>query len=136
MKELSPYTTVMQKILESFMHRSFFCLILLCYVIPAWMPVTVENILNKLVIMYIILYIYIIYIYPYIYLHIYVYYIYITLWLLFVDGVQRSQSYKATIRRNFIFYHLVPKSSWYLFNQPQKDGRLSWPWSHPVLLNL
>ena len=41
----------------------------------------------------------------------------------------------ATSRRQFAFYHLVLKNSWYSFYQPQKDERLSWPWSHPVVLN-
>ena len=34
------------------------------------------------------------------------------------------------------FYNLVPRSSWYLIDQPWKDESLSWPRSHPVLLNL
>ena len=41
----------------------------------------------------------------------------------------------ATPRRQFTFYHSVPRNSWYSFYQPQKDERLSWPWSHPVVLN-
>ena len=41
----------------------------------------------------------------------------------------------ATSRRQFTFYHSVPRNSWYSFYQPRKDGRLSWPWSHPVVLN-
>ena len=38
---------------------------------------------------------------------------------------------KATTRKQCTFYHLVPRTSWY-----SKDERLSWPWSHPVVLNL
>ena len=34
------------------------------------------------------------------------------------------------------FYHIVPRSSWYSFYWPWKGERLSWPWSHPVVLNL
>ena len=30
---------------------------------------------------------------------------------------------------------LVPRNSWYSFYQLQKDERVSWPWSHPVVLN-
>ena len=48
----------------------------------------------------------------------------IILWLLFMDGVQLSQSYRNTTRRKFTFYHLVPISSWYSFNRPRKDERL------------
>ena len=29
------------------------------------------------------------------------------------------------------FYHMVSRTSWY-----SKDERLSWPWSHPAVLNL
>ena len=35
---------------------------------------------------------------------------------------------RATSRRQFTFYHSVPRNSWYSFNRPQKD-------SHPVVLN-
>ena len=34
-----------------------------------------------------------------------------TLWILFMDGVQPSQGYRATTRRQFTFYHSIPKSS-------------------------
>ena len=59
-----------------------------------------------------------------------------TLRLLFMDGVQLSHGYRATMRRQFTFYHLVCSTSWYLFNQPQKNERLSWTWSYPTVLNL
>ena len=52
-----------------------------------------------------------------------------------MDGVQPSQGYRATTRRQFTFYHSVPRSSWYSFNRPWKDERLSWPQSHPLVLN-
>ena len=42
---------------------------------------------------------------------------------------------RATSRRQFTFYHSVPRNSWYSFYQPWKDKRLSQPWSHPVVLN-
>ena len=42
----------------------------------------------------------------------------------------------ATSRRQFTFYHSVPRTSWYSFYQPLKDERLSQPWSHPVALNM
>ena len=38
----------------------------------------------------------------------------------------------ATSRRQFTFYHSVPRNSWYSFYRPWKDERLSQPWSHPV----
>ena len=41
----------------------------------------------------------------------------------------------ATSRRQFTFYHSLPRNSWYSFYQPQKDERLSRTWSHPVVLN-
>ena len=40
----------------------------------------------------------------------------------------------ATSRRQFTFYHSVPRNSWYSFYRPRKDERLSRPWSHPVVL--
>ena len=54
---------------------------------------------------------------------------------LFMDRVQLPQGYRATIRRQFTFYDLVPRDSWYSFYRPRKDERLSRPWSHPVVLN-
>ena len=40
----------------------------------------------------------------------------------------------ATSRRQFNFYHSVPRNSWCSFYRPRKDERLSRPWSHPVVL--
>ena len=59
-----------------------------------------------------------------------------TLRLLFMDGVQLSQGYRATARRQFTFYNSATRTSWYLFNRLRKNERLSWPWSHPAVLNL
>ena len=42
-----------------------------------------------------------------------------------MDGVQLSQGYKVTMRRKSTFCQYVPRNSWYLFDQPQKDERLS-----------
>ena len=42
---------------------------------------------------------------------------------------------RITSRRQFTFYHEVPRNSWYSFYWPQRDERLSQPWSHPVVLN-
>ena len=42
---------------------------------------------------------------------------------LFMDGVQLAQAYRATPRRQFTFYHSVPRSSWYSFDQPQNDKK-------------
>ena len=44
---------------------------------------------------------------------------------------------KATVtsRRQFTFYHSVPRNSWYSFYRPWIDERLSRPWSHQVVLN-
>ena len=52
-----------------------------------------------------------------------------------MDGVQLPQSYTATKRRKFTFYHLVPRNFWYSFDRPRKDEKLSQLWSHPVVLN-
>ena len=41
----------------------------------------------------------------------------------------------ATSRRQFTFYHSVPRNSWYSFYRPRKDEKLGRPWSHPVVLN-
>ena len=30
----------------------------------------------------------------------------------------------------------TPWNSWYSFDQPQKDEKLRWPWSHPVILKM
>ena len=35
----------------------------------------------------------------------------------------------ATWRRQFTFYHSVPRNSWYAFYRSRKDERLSQPWS-------
>ena len=42
----------------------------------------------------------------------------------------------ATSRRQFTFYHSVPRNSWYSFYWPWKDEMLSQPWSHLVILNM
>ena len=39
-------------------------------------------------------------------------------------------------RRQFTFYHLDPKNSWYSFDRPWMGDRLSWTGSHPVILNM
>ena len=41
----------------------------------------------------------------------------------------------ATSRRQFTFYHSVPRNSLYSFYRPRKDEMQSRPWSHPVVLN-
>ena len=59
-----------------------------------------------------------------------------TLWSLLMDRVQLPKVYRATTRRQFTFYHSVPKNSWYPFDQPRKDERLTRPWrSHAVVFN-
>ena len=57
-----------------------------------------------------------------------------TLWPLFMDGVNCLKA-TATSRRQFTFYHSVPRNSWYSFYRPRKDEKLSQPWSHPVVLS-
>ena len=58
----------------------------------------------------------------------------LALWPLFMDGFNCLKA-RATSRRQFTFYHSVPRNSWYSFYRPRKDERLSRPWSHPVVLN-
>ena len=41
----------------------------------------------------------------------------------------------AISRRQFNFYHSVPRNSWCSFYRPLKDEKLSRPWSHPMVLN-
>ena len=49
--------------------------------------------------------------------------------------VQYILKTRATSRRQFTFYHHVPKNSCYSFYRPRKDERLSRSWSHPMVLN-
>ena len=42
---------------------------------------------------------------------------------------------RATTRRQFTFYHYVSRNSWYIFDWPQRDERLSRFQRHPVILN-
>ena len=49
-------------------------------------------------------------------------------------GFNYLKTYRATNRRQFTFFHSVPRNSWYSFDWPQKDERMSLPWSHPAVL--
>ena len=49
---------------------------------------------------------------------------YKTLWPLFMNGVQISQGYRATARKQFTFYQPVSWSFWYSFNQLWQDEKL------------
>ena len=42
---------------------------------------------------------------------------------------------RATSRRQFTFYHSVPRRPWCSFYRPREDERLRRPWSHPADLN-
>ena len=50
-----------------------------------------------------------------------------------MDGVQLPQGYTEPLWGDSL---LFTRNSWYSLNQSQKDERLRWPWSHPVVLNL
>ena len=39
------------------------------------------------------------------------------------------------IRGGSLLFTKVPRIPWYSFYRPQKDERLSQPWSHPVVLS-
>ena len=43
---------------------------------------------------------------------------------------------RATLRKQFTFYHYVSRNSWYSLYRSWKDERLSWAWNHPVVLNM
>ena len=49
--------------------------------------------------------------------------------------VQLFLGYKTTMKRQFTFYHYVPRNPWCSFDQLGKDERLCQPWSHAVVLN-
>ena len=50
-----------------------------------------------------------------------------------MDGVKLPQGYTEPLREGSL---LFTRNSWYSLDQYQKDERLRWPWSHPVVLNL
>ena len=52
-----------------------------------------------------------------------------------MDMVHLSQGYRSTKRRQFTFYHVVPRSSWYSFDQSRMNERISLHWNHPAVLN-
>ena len=52
------------------------------------------------------------------------------MWLVFVEGVQLPQCYTEPLRGDSLLV------LWYSLDQYQKDERLRWPWSHPLVLNL
>ena len=54
------------------------------------------------------------------------------LWPSFMHKVQLPQDCRATTSRQFTFYHVVPRNCCYSFKWPQKNERLSRPWSQPV----
>ena len=58
-----------------------------------------------------------------------------TLWPLFLWMGFNCLKATATSRRQFTFYHSVPRNSWYSFYRLRKDERLNRSWSHPVVLS-
>ena len=52
----------------------------------------------------------------------------------FLDGVQLSQGYRATTRRQFTICHLVPRKSWYSFDRHWNNERLNRTESLPAVL--
>ena len=48
------------------------------------------------------------------------------------SATSRLQSH---YEKEVYFLPQVPRSSWYSFDRPRKDERLSRPWIHPVILN-
>ena len=54
-----------------------------------------------------------------------------SLWM----GFHYLKATRATTRRQFTFYHYISRNSWYIFDWPQRDERLSRSQRHPVILN-
>ena len=52
-----------------------------------------------------------------------------------MDMAQLSKVYRATTRRQFTFYHSIPRNPMYPFDQPRKDERPTRPWSCTVAFN-
>ena len=52
------------------------------------------------------------------------------MWVVFVEVVQLPQCYTEPLRGDSLLV------LWYSLDQYQKDERLRWPWSHPLVLNL
>ena len=50
-----------------------------------------------------------------------------------MDGAQLPQGQSHF--EGAVFYHQVPRNSWYSFYRPRKGESLSGPWSNPVVLN-
>ena len=111
---------------------------------------------RQIYLQYIVLYIYYIYIkYMHVYMWLFVYvciyiyiYIYICIYIFSYMYIYIKKLYgpflwmgfnclkaKAASRRQFTFYHSVPRNSRYSFYRPRKDEGLSRPWSHPVVLH-
>ena len=59
-----------------------------------------------------------------------------TLWPVFIWMGFNCLKVAATLRKQFTFYHSVPRNSWHSFYRSRKDEKLSQPWSHPVVLNM
>ena len=51
-----------------------------------------------------------------------------------MDGVQSHQGYRATTRRQFTFYHSIPRNSQHSFNRHWIEKRLSQSWSYQVVV--
>ena len=65
----------------------------------------------------------------------------LTLWPLFMDGIQLSQGYRATTRRQFPFYHSVPRFPGVPGTQWQKFTSLKYhhpyrPWKAFLFLQI
>ena len=52
----------------------------------------------------------------------------------FYEWVSTASRLEPLSRRQFTFYHYVPRNTWYSFYRPRRDETLSRPWSHPVVL--
>ena len=44
-------------------------------------------------------------------------------------------SWCSTVSMPMNFYQEIAKGSWYSFDQPRKDEKLSCPWNRPIVLN-
>ena len=56
--------------------------------------------------------------------------------MLFLANIECCPQFLEYALEGSLLFAKVPRNSWCWFDWPLKDEMLSWPWSHPVILNL
>ena len=56
--------------------------------------------------------------------------------MLFLANMECCPQFLEYALEGSLLFAKVPRNSWCWFDWPLKDEMLSWPWSHPVILNL